>query len=42
MIMHVVGKSHEDIAEVFDLSESIIETKIYRIKKKFKEHFKTE
>lgn len=42
MIMYLDGNSHEDIAEVLDLSESNVGTKIYRIKNKLKEHFKTE
>ena len=42
MIMYLDGNSHEDIAEVLDLSESYVGTKIYRIKNKLKEHFKTE
>jgi RNA polymerase sigma-70 factor (ECF subfamily) len=42
MIMYLDGNSHEDIAEVLDLSESNVGTKIYRIKNKLKEHFRTE
>jgi len=42
MIMYLDGNSHEDIAEVLNLSESNVGTKIYRIKNKLKEHFRTE
>lgn len=42
MIMYLDGNSHEDIAEVLDLSKSNVGTKIYRIKNKLKEHFRTE
>ena len=42
MIMYLDGNSHGDIAEVLDLSKSNVGTKIYRIKNKLKEHFRTE
>ncbi|NBC02253.1 MAG: sigma-70 family RNA polymerase sigma factor [Bacteroidetes bacterium] len=40
MIMYLDSNSHEEIAEVMDLSVSNVGTKIYRIKNQLKEHFK--
>ncbi|NBC04629.1 MAG: sigma-70 family RNA polymerase sigma factor [Bacteroidetes bacterium] len=42
MIMYLDGNSHDEIAEVLDISVSNVGTKIYRIKKRLKEHFKTD
>lgn len=41
MILYLDGNSHEDIAEVLDISVSNVGTKIHRIKQRLKEHFKT-
>ncbi|WP_370647537.1 RNA polymerase sigma factor [Rhodohalobacter sp. 614A] len=41
MILYLDGNSHEDIAEVLDISVSNVGTKIHRIKHRLKEHFKT-
>lgn len=42
MIMYLDGNSHEEIAEVLDISVSNVGTKIHRIKQRLKEHFKTD
>lgn len=42
MIMYLDGNSHEEIAEVLDISVSNVGTKIHRIKKRLKEYFKTD